>query len=196
MKGKINKIFNGGTRVQREKRKSKFRRNFKLSRFYSCGIINIEFIISVLVFLGTIFFLIISVANSVPQYHEASLLTSLRSRSFAASEVLLLDEGAPRSWSADNAERIGLATPEKYVLSLQKINEMKAMCNSNYTRVRDLVMTDPRFVITINVTNLETGETYVNCAPDVETLVLPQSIVKRYGILENKDRVALEVGVA
>ncbi|MBI2578566.1 MAG: hypothetical protein HYW26_02530 [Candidatus Aenigmarchaeota archaeon] len=160
------------------------------------GVVNIEFIISVLVFLGTVFFLIISVANNVPQFHEGSLVSSLRSRSFSMSEALLLDEGAPKNWNSGNVKRIGLSTPEKYVISMQKINALKGMCSDNYNNVRDLVTGDPNFAVVINITNVETNEVYVYCAPPVATLVLPQSLVKRYGVLESKERVSIEVGVA
>lgn len=159
------------------------------------AIINIEFFISVMVFLGTVFFLIVSVANNVPQLHQNALLSSLRSKTYSASELLLLDEGAPKSWNSANVQRIGLSAGQKYVLSLQKINELKALCSADYEKARDAVTGDARFSVMINITDIETGEVYASCIPAAQSLVMPLSEIRRYAILENGNRVSMDVTI-
>lgn len=165
------------------------------------AVVNVEFFVSVIVFVSTIFFLIISIVSVIPQFHEGSALISLRSRSFAVSEALLLDEGAPRNWdsaSAGSIKRIGLSTKEKYVLSLKKIDKLKAMCDADYENVRNLVAGDPKYAVTIKVTDVDTDpeNPYMECAPSAISAVLPKSVIRRYAVLENGNKVILEIGVA
>lgn len=164
------------------------------------GVINIEFFVSVAIFLSTIFFIVMSIVNSIPQFHNEAVLSSLRAKTFGASQILLLDEGSPRNWQTrplSAVNRFGFSTSRKYIISRAKIDRLAVLCTpGNYPAIRNILVGDPNLIVTINVTDLETGTQYLYCSPTAATLVFPKSSVKRYAVLDtNGNRVSIQVDV-
>ena len=62
---------------------------------YVKGIAELEFIISVFVFITTISFVTFLIINNIPILHGLSASESLKSKSYQYSELLLFDEGVP-----------------------------------------------------------------------------------------------------
>lgn len=164
------------------------------------GVINIEFFLSVAVFISTIFFLILNIANSIPQFHNEAFLSSIRATAFDVSQIVLLDEGSPKNWAVlpliQMVNRFGLSTSEKYVLSEAKIIRLATFCATDYNSVRNIIVGDPNLIVIINITNIETNNNILYCSPTAASLVFPKSSVKRYAVLDtNRNRISIQVDV-
>ena len=95
------------------------------------GMAEIEFILSVFVFITTVSFVTSIVISNMPLFHSTSTSDTLKAKSWQYSEMLLLDEGDPANWQTlpfDEVNRIGLSTGKRYVIDQDKITKLAAFC--------------------------------------------------------------------
>ncbi len=126
------------------------------------GIINIDFIVSILVFVSTLSFVAISIISRIPLFHHEAYTDDLRSRTYQVSHLLLFDRGWPENWNEANVERIGLSI-EPYILNRSKIDSLEILCSNSYEKVNSL-LADINTVVTINIT-LSDGNQILSCGP-------------------------------
>ena len=163
------------------------------------GVVDIEFILSVMVFLTTVTFVTFIIMSNTPLFHRESLNEDLRSRAYEMSELLIFDEGYPSDWGAPGVvvQRLGLSDGDMYVLSLEKINKFDSICQNQpgYQNVKALLGQDFRTDINIEITDSDNNN-LVNCTPVVITTVRPKFQITRFAVLQNKKILKLVVGVS
>ena len=161
------------------------------------GIIDIEFIFSVMIFLTTITFVTFIIISNIPLFHREAVNEDLRARAYEISELLLVDKGYPENWDAPNiaAERLGLSGGGRYNLSSDKITELKSMCQTSYENVKTLLGHDYRNDVTIEI--IDSGNNHLlECLPPVITTVRPKFQITRFAVLKDKRIVRMVVGVS
>ncbi|HLD39500.1 MAG TPA: hypothetical protein VJB05_04280 [archaeon] len=167
------------------------------------GFAEIEFVISVFVFITTVSFVTSIVISNMPLFHGASISDTLKAKSWQYSEMLLLDEGAPANWQTlpfDEVNRIGLSTIERYVLDKDKIDMLAAMCSDpGYTSIKIMLGLDIRNDIIIEASYLDdspvTGGSKTVCGPSTITQIRPRFQTVRFGVLNDADRTIIRVKV-
>ena len=143
------------------------------------GFVDVEFILSVLLFLTTIFFITVSIVRNLPVLQEKSLAENLQSASYQISG-LLLDKGHPEDWhllDVDSVARIGLER-EDYVLDPAKVSRLSVFCANpgDYNKLREKFM-GYDFIISVK------GSTEVlNCEPPVLSLLRPKFVTVRHAV--------------
>lgn len=149
------------------------------------GVINIDFVVSILIFLSTISFVSVSIVNNLPIFHHESLSDTLKARSYQISHLFLFDEGFPSNWDMNTVQRIGLSE-DPYILDRDKIDELNALCLSDYERVRALLIDYKRDVI-IEMRSSENPEQdpILSCG-DVKTNIRPEFIIKRFAMVDDE----------
>ena len=136
------------------------------------GIVNIEFVISLMVFLSTISFVLIMIINSLPVLRYESISNDMRSRAYQLSNILLSD----------------FSNEDPYILDGIKISTMQILCN-NYENFRELFSED----LTVNINYLD-GTELLSCQPLVETLLKPEFTLRRFATVDEKI-VIMSVGI-
>ncbi len=155
------------------------------------GIVNIEFMISVFVFLVTIAFILLTLAGSLIPLHKEASLNSLRSVGYQLSQVIIFDQGDPKSWDPTNVNRAGLSTGEKYVISSAKITSFNDTCATNYNRLLDMYFGNKKLLFKVNITD-SAGRNMLNCG----SVSNPQFSIKRLAVLDTtRDIVEIEISV-
>ncbi len=161
------------------------------------GIAEVEFIISVFVFITTISFVTFLIINNIPLLHNAALTDRLKSRSYQYSELLLFDEGSPKNWHTEpeNSSRIGFSSGNMYFLDDKKIRALADICQ-DYQNAREKLALDS-FDIVIEASHLDdtpiTGDSKAICKPAVTTQLRPQFQTTRIGVLTNMTIVKIKV---
>ena len=151
------------------------------------GLAEIEFIVSVFVFLTTISFVTFIIINNIPILHNAALTERLKSRSYQYSELLFFDEGSPKDWQSvpENASRLGLSTGRRYFIDKNKVDALSVIC-LDYQKVKEKLAIEQNDII-IDVSYLDntpvTGSSSVICKPVFTTQLRPQFQTTRLGIL-------------
>ncbi len=156
------------------------------------GIVNIEFILSVVVFLGTLSFITITIGREAISLRENSLYGQLKESAVQISDVLVFDKGSPEDWetkiSLSEAQKIGFSTGERYVLSKQKLLKLNEFCRKedqsgavnpdykqNYEKIKDILGQKREINITI-----ATGDgLLLDCSPAVVSLLRSKFSVNR-----------------
>lgn len=128
------------------------------------GIVDIEFVISLMVFLTTISFVSIMIMNSLPVLRYESISNDMRSEAYRLSNILLSN----------------LSGQESYVLDSDKIASMQSLC-SNYESFRRLFSED--LTVTINFLD---GSNSLSCKPPIETVMKPEFILNRFATVDKK----------
>lgn len=149
------------------------------------GVVNVDFIVSILIFLSTISFVSISISNNLPFFHQESHTEAIKARSYQISHLLMFDEGYPENWDMNTVERIGLSEAP-YVLKRSKIDELNLLCASDYERVRAL-LTDYKTDVIIEIRSNENPlqDPILSCGT-VKTIVRPEFTVKRFAMVDNE----------
>jgi hypothetical protein len=145
------------------------------------GITNIEFILSMFVFLTTITFIAFSIIMNIPLLHGRAGSENTRSLAFQFSEQIIFDEGLRESddlpaddWSSDDLARIGLSSGKRYEILESKLDELRDLCSTREGRRRVSGFVDSRSDVFISTTF--DGEEDVIC-------IGPSSIVRNeFGI--------------
>lgn len=169
------------------------------------GISELEFIISVFVFITTISFVTIIIVNNIPLFHTATVSERLKARSWQHSEMLLLDEGYPADWQTkmfSEVERIGLSSG-RYFLDRNKLNQLSLLCsdpNTSYSAVKAKMGLTAANDIIIEASNLDdspvVGASKTLCRPAVLTETRPQAHTIRFGVLNFGDKPVIRIRVA
>ena len=146
------------------------------------GVTNIEFVLSVFVFLGTLSFIAFLVINSMPFYRQNALSEDIKAESYQISELLVLDRGEPIVWGKNNVKRIGLLGDEFYVLDFGKITTLDAMCKSNYDKIRNLFGKND---LEINITYLDNNLQILDCKNSTSITRL-KFTVTRFAVVNNR----------
>ena len=158
------------------------------------GVLNIEFIVSVIVFLITLSFVSMSIINNAPFLHQESFIENLKSNAYQVSQLLLLDEGLSDSgntnWNKDNVVLLGLSAGEEYILDQNKISELDNLCNEDYEKVRGL-LADYKTYITLSIIRPD-GSQILDCRPEEKKGIT--SVVKRHAVV-NGEVVRFDISV-
>lgn len=152
------------------------------------GSVNVEFIISVFVFLTTISFITITIINNIPAFRYISISEINNAKAYAISEILLFDEGYPSTgltwWDVSRGytnvadiQRIGLSSGKKYFLSRDKILALNNICNNN-NFIRNVFDAD----VVIEITD-DAGNFLVQC-PKRKSITLSEFAFTRFGIYD------------
>jgi len=149
----------------------------------SKGVLDIEFILSVFVFVSTVSFIVIMVVlGNIPSLHHISTSEDIRSRSYQISEKLLLTEGKPSNWNSNTVTSLGLSSGDMYVLDINKINELGILCSNNNTRFKELLGLDYRNEVRINISYTD-GSKIIMCGPSFISQ-RPESSIDRVGVIK------------
>ncbi|MFA4819996.1 MAG: hypothetical protein WC613_03505 [Candidatus Aenigmatarchaeota archaeon] len=164
------------------------------------GVVEIEFVISVFVFITTVSFVTGIVISNLPVFHSASTSETLKSKSWQYSEMLLFDEGAPLDWQLPDKDikRIGLSTGSRYFLDESKIIKLYDLCSVGYAAVKDKLGVDTRNDIVIEVSYLDgspVASSVTVCGPNVITQIRPSFQTVRLGVLNTADRPIVRIKV-
>lgn len=147
------------------------------------GILDIEFILSVMVFLGVTAFAVFMIAvNIMPSIHRFSVTEEMRSRTYQMSEVLMSSQGSPVDWNETNVNSLGLSSQEFYILDPTKIDNLKKLCDSNYDRARELLGYDYTTDISINITYND-GTSSSLCGQKSRTRLRPEYTINRVAVI-------------
>ncbi len=163
------------------------------------GVTEVEFIISVFVFITTMSFVTLLIINSIPLFHTTALSDSLKARSYQYSELLLFDEGHPKDWNKDTANRIGLSSGKRYFVSKTKVDELGALCAlpNGYNTLKNKLQLSNELDIIIEVSYLDdmpvSGSSTIICKPPVTTYLRPQFRTARLGVLSDNSIVHFKV---
>ncbi len=157
------------------------------------GFQEIEFIISVFVFITTISFVTLVIINNVPLFYNIALTENIKAKSYQFSEILLFDEGYPKNWDTmqlSGINRIGLSTGQNYFLSPNKISKLSEFCSApdDYETVKNRLGVAQERDIIIEASYIDgspiTGSVQI-CAPPFITKIRQQFQTTRFGVLDN-----------
>ncbi|MCX6818403.1 MAG: hypothetical protein NT129_00185 [Candidatus Aenigmarchaeota archaeon] len=135
------------------------------------GIVNIEFVLSVIVFITTITFVTMTIVNNIPFLHRESISEHVKSKAYQISDILLFDEGYPSNWNENTVARLGLSSGKSYELSTQKITDLNDSCALNPNRTKEL-FGELGIYVDINITKIDSGhELTPNCTTGKRGLI-------------------------
>lgn len=149
------------------------------------GILDIEFVLSVFLFLGTISFVTVLIGRESVALQNSAITDNMKSESYQISQILMFDRGSPADWengAKENIKRIGLSSGEDYSLDADKLNRIDELCGSDYNFVNGM-LTKFHVNMTIKGTN---GEVLYSCGPSFETAKRPKFVTERKALLSNE----------
>jgi hypothetical protein len=167
--------------------------------------VEIEFILSVLVFVVSISFVTLVIVGNIPLLHNTATGENAKAMSFQYSEMLVLDEGYPMNWSDGNfaqVVRMGFSTGQRHVVDGAKISKMSVYCNdplTGYTAVKaNLGFGNDRDVV-IEASRLNGsalfGSSVQVCGPPLESRARQQFHTNRLAVLPSGEIVKIRVTV-
>lgn len=171
------------------------------------GVVEIEFIISIFVFITSISFVTFMIVGNIPIAHNNALGESTKSRSYQYADMLLLDEGYPRNWSLANEpfvnnRRIGFSTGKRNVIDTDKLLKLSSMCSDitvGYAVIKNRLGLDYVHDIVIEASRLDgspvVGTTNVICASGLRTALRQQFQTNRLGVTTAGDIVKIRVTI-
>ena len=157
------------------------------------GVVNIEFVLSILVFLSTITFVSFIVISNIPYIHHESISEHIKSRAYQVSYLLLFDEGHPTDWNENTVAKLGLSNGNPYELDEDKIADLNDLCGSDKNRTKEL-LGNIGLYIDINVTKVSDGSSLTpNCFVNETGL---RFTVTRFAVMDvSEDIVKMHVTV-
>lgn len=171
----------------------------------SKGFTEIEFIISVFVFITSISFATAIIVHNVPLFHVTAASEQLKAKSWQHSEMLLLDEGSPVNWHTkpfSEVERIGFAA-NRYLIDRNKLDQLRLLCSDpgvGYNSVKSKLGLTAANEMIIEASNLDdspvVGGTKTLCRPAVISGTRPQFHTIRFGVLNFGDMPVIRIKVA
>ncbi len=135
------------------------------------GQLNLEFMISISIFIIVISYVTINSISTLPDLHQQTKSNSLRTKIYQMSELLLFDS------------RIGLSTGEPYTLDQAKINSLQSLC-SDYQAFKDKFSVDHTMDIQLNI--MQNGASVLDCHPEIVSGMRSEFSLKRFGILDGE----------
>lgn len=158
------------------------------------AVVDIEFMVSLFMFLMSISFITYIIAGNLPRYHEEATINHLRSVAFQTSELLVFDSGYPTTWersaSMDEIRQIGLASSKKYVLSREKLAWIETNCKNRYAVIKDKLIPDQKLDMIISVTS---GSFLFRCSPPSTSSTKDSVSVTRYGVLDTNPQEIVQI---
>ncbi len=158
------------------------------------GVVDIEFLLSVVVFISTVVFVSFIIITNIPLFHKEAESEDLRARTYEISQFLMFEKGVPDDWGVANVKTIGLSTGERYMLSIEKITNMNTLCTNDYKTVKTLLGQDYRTDVKITITD-PYGTKLLECRPASVTRTRPESRITRYAVLQDKRIVRIDISV-
>jgi hypothetical protein len=155
--------------------------------------VNLEFIISVAVFISTLTFITVNVMNIFPTFQSEINKDILKSKAWQISEILF-KKGYPENWeNLDEVAMLGFSTDKYYVLNKTKLTVINQCDSTSYDKIRELLNLDIREDFIINITLIEgaTKREYVYCGPRVISLVAPKLWVTRFALINDEDKLKI-----
>jgi len=145
------------------------------------GVADIEFTLSVIVFLSIITFVTFVIISNIPLLRSESYNNDLRARAYEISQLLMFDTGEPANWTNATVKRLGLSSGERYSVSMDKANNLSALCSApgGYQAVKSLLgqnLTDVRINITAPGAN-------VQCGPQITRTSRTEFSITRIGMI-------------
>jgi len=161
------------------------------------GQINIEYIVSMTLFITIAIYFALQVMQRTPAYIRASRTEYLQSEAYQISELIINNAGEPSNWetvwqsSPQSVFRLGLSSGQKVnLLSTAKIQMIGTACSSApnyYGNVQSRLGIDPQdYQISIFIKDAVSGATLLDC--------MPTSITSRQSVVTFKRTVALDSG--
>ena len=165
------------------------------------GFQEIEFIISIFVFITTVSFVTLIIINNIPLFYNIALTENLKAKSYQFSEILLFDEGYPKNWNTmqlSDINRIGLSNGQNYFLDINKISKLSEYCSNpnNYEIVKTKMGVGQGRDIIIEASYLDGSPVASSlnlCAPPVATKIRQQFQTTRFGVLNTLGRSIVRV---
>ena len=154
------------------------------------GVVEIEFIISVFVFVTSVSFVTLIIVSNVPLLHNTASGEVSKAMSYQYSEMFLFDEGYPSNWESGNfadAMRMGFSSGKRQALDINKITKFSAYCTQvGYDAIKTRLGVDNYHDITIEAARLNGSAVVGNvilCGPQVTTKLRQQFYTSRLGVL-------------
>jgi len=129
----------------------------------------VEYLTSMLVFIGFVTFISIQVSSFIPNYLSEVRKERMRSEAFQLSELLINDPGEPINWIStnfDNVKRLGLSDEKENktnFLSESKIIAFNSNCSANYEKIKEKLGTDYDFSVYLFDSK---GQPKIECSPN------------------------------
>ena len=167
------------------------------------GIIEVEFIISVFVFITSVSFVTLIIVSNIPLLHNTANGENLKAISYQYSEMFAFDEGYPVNWSDGNfadAQRLGFSTGRRYFVDINKITKFSAYCTDplvRYSAIKSrLGLTSMDIVVEVIRLN---GTAVVGsgplCGPTVSSRLRQQFTTTRLGMLATGEAVKIRTTI-
>jgi|SRR3989344_4458371 len=167
------------------------------------GIVEIEFIISVFVFITSVSFVTLVIVSNIPLLHNTASGENLKAMSYQYSEMLVFDEGYPTTWSSGNfadARRLGFSSGKRYFVDINKITKFNTYCTDpfvGYDAMKGLLGIDNSQDITVEAIKLNgtalVGSETALCEPPVASRLRQQFTTTRLGVLATGEIVKIRV---
>jgi hypothetical protein len=141
------------------------------------GQINIEYIVSLTVYITLATYIAFQLSQQTPIYLRAVREEYVKSETYQLSELLTNNVGEPENWytlwpsAPNNIKRLGLSEGIKTnVLSVEKIDALDEICSSDYNDVVDMLGIDTEdYQISIFVKDITNDIILLDCSPTVIT---------------------------
>lgn len=151
------------------------------------GFLEIEFIISSMVFLSVLVFIMLSISREMPSLEEEAAINSIRANGYVISQLLLFDKGEPQNWgdAGIDVKRIGLSSGEPYVLGMNKINKLEGFCSSadGYQKLKDMFNGNE---VNITIRYADGGDIVKSCVPSIEKSTAVRFVMNRFAVTGDK----------
>jgi hypothetical protein len=147
------------------------------------GVVNVEFILALLVFVTTLVFITTATLSSIPNIHEQAISEKLKTNIYSVSEIIMFDKGYPENWDSTTVQKIGLSSGQPYILSIDKINNLSELCRNDYQKMLSALNLE-NYNIIINITR-DDGTNILYCKPRAVTMIRPTFYMKRTAVVEN-----------
>ena len=158
------------------------------------GVLDIEFMLSIFLFLTVLSFVSFTLINTIPKLHQETFSQDIKSKAFQVSEMLLFDSGWPTTWESggiDDVKRLGISNGKRYYLDSDKLTTLRSYClpasmQVNYEKIKKLFGLDYRNDISIELSD---GVTDINCGPTVISRTRAKAMITRMGVDDSTSRV-------
>ncbi len=137
---------------------------------YRKGQLSFDFYVALVIFLGAVAYVVLQMYQATPATMSSLRGEFVRIEGYQVSELLVNDGGYPNGWGnptvpLSSIRRIGLSDTNRNLTNLvssEKIQRLKAICDNNYGDVHSLLGIKDGFSVTI--VNHDTQE-IVTCRP-------------------------------
>jgi hypothetical protein len=172
--------------------------NFK-NKKRSKGIVDIEFMVSIIVFLTVLTYVTFAVINLLPRLHQESFDQDIKSKVFQISELLMFNEGEPADWQTkpllDDVKRFGFSSGGNYSMDVSKITKFDQYCSANYAKVKDLLGLDYTNDILVDIKIVGNGA-ISQCHPLAISTVRTVTTIVRLGLDSSNSNNVIEMTVS